>query len=104
MLWNVVGGHNAKSVKEASVYIRLLEKIRLSDTESADSSFKMVGMQFSWNLPEAGYGDKVIELENDEAKALIDVIESIPSIKVSDAEWMLKVINDIQVEEPKENA
>lgn len=105
MLWNIVGGHTAGSVREAAVHIRLLEKIRLSDSESVESSFKMVGAQFSWQLPSANYGDKIVELENDEAKALADVIEKIPSVKVSDAEWLIKVVSDLQPEEePKGNA
>jgi len=92
MLWNLIGAAKAPSLKEASVYLRVMEKIRLTDQESAESQFLSDNNGVSWRLPSPGYGNKTVELEESEVKALTTAIEAAPEIRVADAEWMIKVL------------
>jgi len=92
LIWNMIGAHPAPGLKEASVLLRVIEKVRLSDRETIDTEFRPDGPNLSWKLPENGYGDKVIELENEEATALAGVIENTRPIRVADAGWLLKIV------------
>lgn len=100
ILWNAVGAHNASNLKEAAPLLRLIEKLRLTDQEMIDSNFFSDGQQFTWKLPSRGYGDRTVELENTEATALAKVIEALSPIRVSDAEWMTRIVEKFQ---PQEN-
>ena len=95
MLWQLVGSHPAPSLKEASVFLRIIEKLRLTDAEMLASQFVQDGGRFSWRLPEPEYGTRTVELENEEAKALVTAMEGQNPVRVSDAEWMLKVISEL---------
>lgn len=105
VLWNMIGSYQAPSLKMVSVYVRLIEKVRLTDEESIDSKFNTNGAAFSWNLPRPGFGNKVVDLENDEAKALVECIESASPVRVSDASWLTEVISSLTPQEvEKSNA
>lgn len=95
-LWQLVGAHPAPSLKEASVYLRIIEKLRLTDAEMLGSQFVQEQGRFSWRLPDPEYGTRTVELENEEAKALVAAMEAPAPVRVSDAEWMLKVIEELQ--------
>lgn len=95
MLWQLVGNHPAPSLKEASVYLRIIEKLRLTDTEMMATQFVQDSGRFSWRLPEQGYGDRTVELENEEAKALAAAMEAPAPVRVTDAEWMLRVVGEL---------
>jgi hypothetical protein len=96
MLWQLVGAYPAPSLKEASVYLRIIEKLRLTDSEMMATQFMQDQGRFSWRLPEAGYGDRVVERENEEAKALLTAMEAPAPVRVSDADWMLKVVDELK--------
>jgi len=100
ILWNLIGAAKAPSLKEASVYLRLMEKIRLTDQESAESQFVSDGGQVSWRLPNPAYGGKSVELEDGEAKALAKVMEEAPNVRVLDAEWMQQLMEQLKEKVP----
>lgn len=97
MLWQLVGNHPAPSLKESSVYLRIIEKLRLTDSEMLATQFVQDQGRFSWRLPDTEYGSRKVELENEEAKALVTAMEAPMQggIRVTDAEWMLKVVNEL---------
>jgi hypothetical protein len=98
MLWQLVGAHPVSSLKESSVYLRIIEKLRLTDSEMLATQFVQDVGRFSWRLPEQGYGDRTVELENEEAKALVTAMEAPAPVRVSDADWMIKVLEDLKTE------
>ena len=97
MLWNMVGAFQVSSLSAASVYLRLIEKLRLTDQEVTETQFVMDGPRFSWKLPKDNFGDKTIELENSEGDALIKMLEDGPApIRISDVSWMKKIVATLQ--------
>jgi hypothetical protein len=95
IVWNMVGNYNAPSLKEASIFLRIIEKIRLSDTEQQETEFRTVGGQYLWRLPSPEYGGKTVALEIDETRSLAAALESSP-IRVADAEWLQKLVDDLK--------
>jgi hypothetical protein len=92
----MLGIHPAPNLKEASVFLRLIEKIRLSDQESLESKFQSMGNQISWNLPSNGYGNKRIEIEDSEANSLTLCIEQASPIRVNDATWLQELVDSLK--------
>jgi hypothetical protein len=92
ILWNMVGNHNATSLKDASVYLRILDKVRLTDQEQVETGFTIVGQQYSWRQMPNGYGTMDINLEVDEAKALSTAIETATPVRVADAAWLAELV------------
>ena len=95
MLWNMLGNHQAANLKEASVYLRVIEKVRLSDQEQIDSEFTNTGQQYGWKLPHPTYGTCDIDLENEEVKCLSTAIESAAPVRVIDAEWLSSLVSQL---------
>ena len=91
ILWNLCGGHQVANLREAATYIRVIDKLRPQDAEKKESQFKITDRGFNWFLPHDNYGNRVVELEDDEAAALVAVMEAQQNIRVSDAEWMLRL-------------
>jgi hypothetical protein len=96
MLWNMIGNYSAPNLKEASVYLRIIEKIRLSDIEQVETEFTSTGNQYGWKLPAPSYGNCVVDLENEEAKALATAIESATPVRVIDAEWLSNMVAELR--------
>lgn len=96
MLGSIVGGHQVPNLKMASIYLRIIEKVRLTDEEVTASQFIQDQAKSTWVLPELGYGDMVIEFEGDECKAIVDAIEAAQNIRVSDAGWLNKMIDSLK--------
>jgi hypothetical protein len=98
ILTNMIGAHSVNGLREAAVLLRVIERIRLTDKETIESGFEAAGAQIAWKLPEPGYGDKVVELENEEAKALIGAVQEVKGIRVVDAQWLVKVVAELEPE------
>lgn len=97
MLWHAVGTHPAPTLKDAAVYLRLIEKVRLSDQESIDSKFESTpDGRISWRLPSLNYGEKLLELENEEAAALAAVIEQMRDVRVLDWKWLIPMKEELR--------
>jgi urease accessory protein UreE len=94
MLWNVIGNHAAPNLKEASIGLRVIEKLRLTDEEQTDTEFTTSGQQYGWKLPDPDYGTKTVDLETDEAKALAAAIEAAPT-RVIDAVWLQPIVDKL---------
>jgi len=92
ILWNICGSHAAPSLREAAIFLRLIDKLRLSDTESRESQFSTDNNRFAWKLPKAGYGDKVFELEDSDCVALASAIDASTPVRVVDADWLEKLV------------
>ena len=93
-LWNVIGNHAAPNLKEASVGLRVIEKLRLTDEEQLESEFAVNGQQYGWKLPDPDYGTKTVDLETDEGKALAAAIEAAPT-RVMDAVWLQPIVDQL---------
>jgi len=96
MLWNVIGSHAAPNLKEASVGLRVIEKLRLTDQEQTESEFTINGQQYNWKLPSETYGTKTVDFEGDEAKSLAAAIEAAPT-RVIDAVWLQPIVDKLKV-------
>jgi len=103
MLWNLIGAYEVPKLKETDVYLRVIAKIRLSDEEKTVSEFVSDGERTSWRLPERDYGTKAVELEKDEVKAFIDVLEQSP-LRVADSEWRKELIGSLNGAARADNA
>lgn len=96
-LWARIGTVQAPSLKEADVYLRIIEKLRPTDTERRETNLKAVGSGYEWKPDLGSYGDKVIELEDEEAEALITGLENHPSpVFISEAAWIRRITNDLK--------
>ena len=95
VLQNLCGNYQVSNLTEASVYLRLIEKIRLSDEEITKTEFVIENGNVSWSLPRPTYGEKSINLENTEAEALAKAINKIENIKVNDAVWLVKIVESL---------
>jgi hypothetical protein len=93
-LWNLIGSHTAPSLKEAAVFLRIIEKIRLTDAEQRETEFGAVNERYLWKSPSPDYGGKTVEFEDEEAKALAAVIEAAP-LRVNDAVWLEPLVKQI---------
>jgi hypothetical protein len=69
------GNHNAANLREASVFLRIIEKLRLTEQEQREIEFTSNGQSYNWKPQLNGYATKSVELESDEAKALAAAIE-----------------------------
>jgi hypothetical protein len=94
ILWNSVGNYQAPNLMATEVFLRLINKIRLSDDEARESQFTQAAPGMAWRLPSQNYGDKVVELEDSEAEALVASMKSSPC-RVMDAEWMNKIKDEL---------
>jgi hypothetical protein len=92
ILWNHLGSIQVEKLREASIYLRLIEKLRLTDQEITETQFVMEGPRFSWRLPEADYGSRTVEFEDEEMQALAGALEKVQGVRVNDAQWMLKLV------------
>jgi hypothetical protein len=99
ILWNMVGNHNATSLKDASIYLRILDKVRLTDQEQVETGFTIVGQQYSWQQMPNGYGTRDVNLEVDETAALAAAIETATPVRVADAAWLVNLV--FQLRHPK---
>jgi hypothetical protein len=93
-LWNVIGNHSAPNLKEASVGLRIIEKLRLTEQEQLESEFTTAGQQYGWKLPSEDYGTKTVDLETDEGKSLAAAIEAAPT-RVMDAVWLQPIVDKL---------
>lgn len=98
LLWTMIGNHQVSNLKEASVFLRIIERLRLSDTEMRELQFFNDGRSYHWNQPSQGYGDIVAQLEDEEAKALAAAVEAAP-VMVRDAAWMQRVVDRCKAKE-----
>lgn len=97
---NIVGQHQVPRLREAAILLRVFEKVRITDAEMQETSFKAVNSdQVSWKVPSPQYGERDIALEAEEAAALAQVLDAIENIRVSDAAWICRLADSLTVKE-----
>lgn len=94
-LWSTVGNHSAPNLKEAAVFLRIIEKLRLTDQEQRETEFGTNGDRHVWKNPAPDYGSKTVELEDEEARALAAAIEAAP-LRVNDAVWLDPLVKQMK--------
>jgi hypothetical protein len=103
-LENSLGGFPIPNVRAAATFLRLLEKIRLGEADRKGAGFKVEGTSASWRLPSPDWAEKTIELEDTEAQALAQAIESFQDIRLADAEWLVPLLDRLTEEEKPQQA
>jgi hypothetical protein len=94
---NIVGQHQVPRLREAAILLRILEKVRITDTEMSEAQFKAVGSdQVSWRVPSPRYGERDVALEAEEAQALAQVFDAVENIRVSDAAWICRLADSLR--------
>jgi hypothetical protein len=90
--WIRAGNHQVRNLKEASVWIRLIDRIRPTDDEMRETEFLQDGPQCHWSPPSsAEYGRRTFELEEVEANELRATLDAAEGIAVKDAAWMTRL-------------
>ena len=74
------------------MYLRIMEKIRITDDEQRETGFSLVGQQYTWKPMPEDYGRRDVPLEAEEAKALTAAIELASPLRVADAVWLEKLV------------
>lgn len=96
-LWNRIGTLPASSLKEAAVYLRIIDQLRPTDTEMKETQLTLQDSNYRWNLPKPNYGDRTFEIEDEEAAAIVTGLENHPQpVIVGDAAWMLMLVADLK--------
>jgi hypothetical protein len=101
-LWSRIGSIPAPTLKEASVFLRILDKVRPTDEESKVAKLTATNNGYAWSqLPSIEYGSRQVELEDEEAKSLADALDTHPQpVLVADAAWMLLLLERLRAEPP----
>jgi hypothetical protein len=100
-LWNMIGNHPCRRLQDTAVFLRLLDRVRPSDEEMRDTQFVQQEQQFMWRTPSPNYGERDIEIESDEAKALVEMFEAQEGIRVADAAWIFRLIDPLRSKNPE---
>lgn len=96
-LWLRLGSAQVPSLREASVLIRIMERIRPIEPELKEVKYKQEGGQISYLLPEPTYGTMYYDFENDETEQLIECLNNHKQpFRIDEAAWMLALIKDLE--------
>jgi hypothetical protein len=90
-LWNLIGAHKAPRLREAAVLLRCIEKVRPSDEEARETQLTLDRTQMSWRTPAPGYGEREIAFEDEEAAALVGVLDTLEGVRVADWAWIVPI-------------
>jgi hypothetical protein len=99
-----IGSFQAPKLSDTLVFLRLLEKLRLTETERKAAQFRLEGNAASWRLPNPEYATREIELEDTEAAALRQAIENFEGIRVIDAQWLAPLVETLRPDSKAEAA
>jgi len=56
--------------------------------------------QLPWQLPSVDFGTREVQLEDEEARRLAELLESWPKVTIRDAAWIERVVSDLKSERP----
>lgn len=99
-LWSMIGNYQAPRLADVAILLRVLDKVRPADFETREAAFAVADGQMSWRLPNPEYGQRAVELEDEEAAALLKVFESLQGVRVSDGEWICRLMERLQPATP----
>lgn len=103
-LENTVGAFPVPNIKAARTFIRLLDKVRLTEAERREARFETTGSSASWHLPHPNHAQKSIELDDTEAQGLARAIENFENVRVIDAEWLVPLLEQLTEEQKAQQA
>ena len=98
-LWSRLGVSNTGNLREAHMYLRLIDRTRPTDEEKQACGFEALPGGFSWNLPVEEFGALKLELEDDERTTLIACLEATnpnAPVPVKDARWMIELVEQLK--------
>lgn len=95
VLGEIIGQQEGR-LADIAVYLKILDKVRLSEQERKESQMKVDDGQLKWMLPEAEYGMIVAEFEDEEARRLAQLLESWPKVTIRDAGWIGRVSAELK--------
>ena len=100
-LWVRIGAINQPNVLAAHALFKVMDQIKPTEEEVQERNLRVTpDGQYTWDaLPDLEWGSKTLNLENDIAAALAKGIDEHPmGVRVSDAAWMFRVLEDLKGE------
>ena len=99
LLWQICGNYQCERLKETAVFLKLYQRLELSNEEKRVSQFLVNGDRFSWRLPDLAYGTIRLSLDSEESAAMAKVMESFSPVRVTDAQWMTPLVEQLKAVE-----
>ena len=93
-------GQQEGRLADISAYLRILDKIRITDEERKSSKMEVADGQLRWQLPSQSFGSSQVMLEDQEARRLSDLLENWPKVTIRDVAWIERVVSDLTSEGP----
>ena len=93
-------GQQEGRLADISAYLRILDKIRITEEERKSSNMEVADGQLRWQLPSQDFGSSQVMLEDQEARRLSDLLENWPKVTIRDVAWIERVVSDLKSERP----
>ena len=98
VITEIVGQQEGR-LADISAYLRILDKIRISDEERKESSLEVQDGQLRWQLPSTDFGTREVHLEDEEVRRLVQLLETWPKVTIRDAAWIGRVVSELRAEQ-----
>ncbi|HNY39480.1 MAG TPA: hypothetical protein PKJ41_03765 [Bryobacteraceae bacterium] len=100
----LVGAQGGRTA-ELSTFLRIYEKVRISEEERGATDLVQQGDRVEWKLPSPAFGTRSVGLEQEEAEALSGIIEdflsTVEKITVEEVAWRRRVVGDLKRKAPE---
>lgn len=98
-LWLRVGSYNVPSLRDAALFIRVIEKIRPREHEIKETKFTQADGRIEYLMPDPGYGTESYVFEDEEIKKVIECLHNHHQpFRIDEAAWILALIEDIETQ------
>ena len=81
-------------------YLRILDKIRITEEERKSSNMEVADGQLRWQIPSLDFGSNQVMLENQAARRLSDLLVCWPKVTIRDVAWIERVVSDLKSDRP----
>lgn len=91
-MWIIVGAQEGRAA-DLAIYLRLMEKLKLSETEETLIGVTVDGQgNMAWRMQPEGVPLTTVSVEDKDAERLKLVLENWPRFRPVDNEWLQKVL------------
>jgi hypothetical protein len=91
-------GQQEGRLADISAYLRILDKIRITEEERKSSNMEVADGQLRWQIPSQDIGSSQVMLEDQEARRLSDLFENWPKVTIRDVAWIERVVANLRSE------